>query len=100
MAKTTRRAFLGATAGAFFIPARTLFGQELPRKQLRLAVVGAGGIGGMTSGELRKAGATVAALCDVNSARLAGAAKRYPGIPTYMDWRELFKQDLRSFATI
>jgi predicted dehydrogenase len=91
MKKTTRRTFLGAAAGTFFIPARILYGQELPRKQLRLAVVGAGGIGGMTSSELRKAGATVVALCDVNSARLAGAARHYPGIPTYMDWRELFK---------
>ena len=49
MKKTTRRTFLGAAAGTFFIPARMLYGQELPRKQLRLAVVGAGGIGGMTS---------------------------------------------------
>ena len=46
MDRQTRRTFLGtAAAGAFFIPARTLYGQELPRKQLRLAMVGAGGIG-------------------------------------------------------
>ena len=49
MGKTTRRTFLGtAAAGAFFIPARTLYGQELPVKQLRLAMVGAGGIGAPT----------------------------------------------------
>ena len=48
MAKTTRRTFLGTAAGTFFIPARTLFGQDLPRKQLRLAMVGAGGIGAST----------------------------------------------------
>ena len=36
MNRQTRRTFLGtAAAGAFFIPARTLYGQELPRKQLR-----------------------------------------------------------------
>ena len=35
MNRQTRRTFLGTAAGAFFIPARTLYGQELPRKQLR-----------------------------------------------------------------
>ena len=94
MTKTTRRMFLGSAAGTFFIPARTLFGQELPRKQLRLAVVGAGGIGGMTRTELCKAGATVAALCDVNTNTLASLAKRFPGIPTYIDWRDLFKHHM------
>ena len=92
MGKTTRRTFLGtAAAGAFFIPARKLYGQDLPRKQLRLAMVGAGGIGGPTCDLLCQAGATVAALCDVNEDALAAQAKRHPGIPTYMDWRELFK---------
>ncbi len=92
MTKTTRRTFLGTTAaGAFFIPARTLYGQELPVKQLRLAMVGAGGIGAPTCDLLCQAGATVAALCDVNANALATQAKRHPGIPTYMDWRELLK---------
>ena len=61
MNKTTRRTFLStAAAGAFFIPARTLYGQELPRKQLRLAMVGAGGIGAPTYDLLCKADATAA----------------------------------------
>ena len=92
MALTTRRKFIGtAAAGAFFIPARTLYGQTLPKRQLRMGVVGAGGIGGMTRSELQRAGATVAALCDVNANSLAQQAKGFPGVPVYTDWREMFK---------
>ena len=92
--KTNRRSFLGGAAaagGAFFIPASRLYGQELPKRQLRLAVVGSGGIGVMTRKELVKAGATVAALCDVNSAALAKQAAEFPGVPTFTDWRKLFE---------
>ena len=90
-----RRAFMGTLAGAgvFFIPATKLFGQELPKKQIRLAVVGAGGIGVMTRNELQRAGATVAALCDVDRNRLGEQAKHFPGIPTYTDWREMFRHE-------
>ena len=90
-----RRAFMGTLAGAgvFFMPATKLFGQELPKKQIRLAVVGAGGIGVMTRNELQRAGATVAALCDVDRNRLGEQAKYFPGIPTYTDWREMFRHE-------
>lgn len=92
--KTTRRGFVaGLSAGAFFIPATKLFGQDLPKRQLRLAMVGAGGIGAPTRDLLCQAGATVAALCDVNEHALAEQAKKFPGIPTYMDWRELFRHE-------
>ena len=90
----TRRQFISSCAmagGAFFIPATKLFGQDLPKKQLRMAVVGAGGIGGMTRSELQRAGATVAALCDVNLNDLARVAKDFPGVPTYTDWRKLYE---------
>ena len=92
-AAVSRRTFVLGTAaasGTFFIPSTRLFGQELPKKQLRLAVVGSGGIGVMTRKELVKAGATVAALCDVNASVLAKQAAEFPGIPTYTDWRKLF----------
>jgi predicted dehydrogenase len=90
-----RRNFIkaSAAAGAFYIPATSLFGQVLPKKQLRFAIVGAGGIGIMTRNELIKAGATVAALCDVHQGRLEKEAASFPGIPTYTDWRELFKHE-------
>ena len=90
----SRRTFMrscAAAGGAFFIPATKLFGQELPKKQLRIAMVGAGGIGAPTRGLLCGAGATVAALCDVNQDALAAEAKKFPGIPTYTDWRKLFE---------
>lgn len=86
---TTRRRFLAAGAGVFFTPATTLFGQSLPKRQLRFAMVGAGGIGVPTRDQLIGAGGTVAALCDVDSNALAAQAKKFPGIPAYMDWREL-----------
>jgi predicted dehydrogenase len=47
----------------------------------------------MTRDELIKAGATVAALCDVHQGRLEKEAAKFPGIPTYTDWRELFKHE-------
>ena len=90
-----RRNFLKNTAasGVFFIPATNLFGQELPKKQIRLAVVGAGGIGVMTRDCLARAGMTVAALCDVDQGRLDKESAKFPGIPTYTDWRELYKHE-------
>ena len=91
--KSNRRNFLkGAAAGAFFIPATRLFGQELKgpaSRQFRFAAIGAGGMGGSTTKGLIGGGGTVVALCDTDADRLATQAKLYPGIPCFRDFREM-----------
>lgn len=105
MKKATRRGFIkGAAAGAFWIPATRLFGQTLPplSKQLRLAVVGAGGMGQPTRECLERGGATTVALCDVDPTALAEQKKRMkaPDIPCFSDYREMFDRLGREFDAV
>ena len=103
---TTRRGFIAgsaAAAGSFFIPARTLYGQELKgaaSRQLRFAVIGAGGMGISTRTGIEKAGGIVAALCDVSISSAAAQAEKYPGIPVFFDWRELLEKHSGDFDAV
>ncbi len=87
----TRRRFLGTTtlacAAVFHI--RTATGQGANDK-LNVAVVGVDGRG---AGNLAGvAGENVVALCDVDAARLAAAAKKFPKAKTYRDYRLMLEQ--------
>lgn len=90
----SRRSFLATSAMAgFFIPATHVFGQEVkdqPGKQFRYLKVGVGGMGSGDMGALKGAGAICVGLCDVNPHELDRAAKGYPGIPTFTDYRVMF----------
>jgi len=87
----SRRSFLASSAMAgFFIPASNVFGQEVkgsPSQQLRFLKVGVGGMGGGDLKSLIGSGAVCTGLCDVNQGTLDGAAKNFPGIPTFTDYR-------------
>lgn len=54
------------------------------------------GVGGMGASDLRSiashASVEIAALCDVDSANLAAAQRRYPGANVYADYRKMFAE--------
>lgn len=85
-----RRHFLaasGAAAAASFVSSDAW---ALANSKLRTAHVGVGGMGGADLGSVsRHPQVEVAALCDVDSARLLGASKRHPNAKTFADFREM-----------
>ena len=62
---------------------------EAPSEKVRFACIGVGGKG---EGDLHDAGrlAQVVAICDVDDARLAKAAQRFPEAEKFYDFRDLF----------
>ena len=65
-----------------------------PGSKLCHACIGVGnmGYGDFESLKSHK-GTQIVALCDVDTAALAKAAKEIPGVRTYTDWRELFAKE-------
>jgi len=95
----SRRTFLkAAVAAGTAIPAATpllratdALGGNRKRKQtdkLNLAVVGVAGRGGADLNGVSSQ--NIVALCDIDSHRLAGPAKRFPHAKTFDDYRHIF----------
>lgn len=89
----TRRAFLARIAGTAALLALPAPAAPPPRRRpapgdkLRLGIVGVGGRGGEN---LKAVSAEhIAALCDVDDARLAQAAQAHPGAALFADWRRM-----------
>ncbi|MCA9116597.1 MAG: Gfo/Idh/MocA family oxidoreductase [Planctomycetaceae bacterium] len=87
-----RRDFLKTSAALAAYGALPAVGRTAsPGSKLRTAHVGVGGMGGS---DLRSIAShpqvEVAALCDVDSARLEAAAKLFPQARTFRDYREMF----------
>src|SRR5579862_950802 len=103
-AKTSRRAFLRRTvitgAGLLILPnSRSAFGYEANSK-LSVAAIGIAGRGrGNTSG-LAKAGANIAALCDVDHDHAAQDFKQYPDARAFKDFRRMFDQMEKSIDAV
>ena len=93
----TRRTVLkGMTAGtAGLALAGPILRAQSPSTKLNVAGIGVGGMMGM--GTLGPVGqhkqVNVAALCDIDSNHLAGAAKRFPSARKYSDWREMLAKE-------
>lgn len=86
-----RRDFLkaGAAVAAFNILPSGAFSAS-PNGKLRTAHIGVGGMGGADLRSVSShAKVEVAALCDVDLARLNGAKNRHPGAETFRDYREM-----------
>lgn len=77
----------GAAATVSILPSGMLFGQNKPSEQFRFAKVGCGGKGSADLSLTLQAGAKLVALCDVDRARAAGAAKKHSNVPFYEDYR-------------
>jgi predicted dehydrogenase len=104
--KLSRRAFLGAAAGAVAAPyvrPSSVFGAGAPGSRITVGCVGVGrmGMGDLTD-IMGRPGVQVLAVCDVDSRRLANAKKAvetkyaaartggsYKGCDAYRDFREL-----------
>ncbi|MAG56112.1 MAG: oxidoreductase [Planctomycetes bacterium] len=88
----SRREFLRDSAvlasGMVWLP--SVMRTEPLEGRLRLASIGVGGMGGSDLGQfLKHPNVDVVALCDIDSSRLAGAARRAPKAKTFVDWREM-----------
>ncbi|MCX5654782.1 MAG: Gfo/Idh/MocA family oxidoreductase [Planctomycetota bacterium] len=92
----TRRNFLGATAAvaaAFTIVPRAVLGgpRNIPPSE-KMNVAGIG-VGGMGAGNLRNLESeNIVALCDVDHGYAAKTFKRYAGVKTYKDYREMLEK--------
>ena len=88
----SRRRFLRSiTAGVAVAPALSTRRLWAANEQVNIACVGVGGKGASDLAET-SAGHNIVAICDVDSQRLAQAAKKFPQAQTYTDWRKLLEQ--------
>jgi len=95
-----RRRFLATTGAA---GALALTGCQSPPKsqpsvtklkateKVRLAGIGAGGKGAVDIAGCARAGAEIAALCDIDAKRLEAAGRLYPGAKKFTDYREMLE---------
>ncbi|MBP9899192.1 MAG: Gfo/Idh/MocA family oxidoreductase [Gemmatimonadales bacterium] len=91
---TSRRSVLksaAAVGAAFHIVPRHVLGRGFtaPSDTVRLAAIGIGGKGESDITEMVKAGASVAALCDVDWRSGAKSFARYPDAKQFKDYREM-----------
>jgi predicted dehydrogenase len=88
---TDRRTFLGQSAaltvGTVLAAPRFLRAKDT-HNRLNIAIIGSGGRGGRNLRGV--ASENIVALCDVNKAGIAGAAKKYPKARQEFDFRKLF----------
>ena len=104
--KTSRRALLGATAGAALgvtiVPRHVLggAGQTPPSERVNLAGIGAGGMGGGDIATFAKLGCNIVALCDVDDARAAGSYRAFPNARRYKDFREMLDKEARHIDAV
>jgi predicted dehydrogenase len=94
--RSSRRSFLKGltvtTAGGIVLPNLLLRADETPAgKKLGIAAIGCGGKG---ASDLEGASREneVVALCDVDSDRLAAAAKKFPNAKTFTDFRKMLDE--------
>jgi predicted dehydrogenase len=94
--KTTRREFLkrglGASLGTVAFPA--MVSANSPNGRIQHAAIG---VGGMGWGDVQQIGshpnAEILAICDVDTARMAAAAEKFPNARRYQHWRELLDKE-------
>jgi len=99
--RTILRAAGGWAAGGALASARPAILPRSPRRLVRHAAIGVGGMGGADLGQISNHGAVdVVALCDVDSATLEAAARRFPHASVHRDWRELFARHADDFDSV
>ncbi|MSU40949.1 MAG: Gfo/Idh/MocA family oxidoreductase [Pedosphaera sp.] len=104
--KTSRRAFLSASAASAFsftfLPRHVLggAGQIAPSERLNVAGIGCGGMGGGDIAKLTSLGANFVALCDVDEARAAGTFKAHPTARRYKDFRVMLEKEAKNIDAV
>lgn len=96
--KASRREFVAAASSAFaftIVPRHVLGGPGYvaPSEQVRMAGIGAGGMGGGDIATFTKLGAQFIALCDVDEQRAAGTFNAHPNARRYKDFREMIDKE-------
>lgn len=97
--RRSRRAFLSASVGSAFactiVPRHVLGGAGYvpPSERVRVAGIGAGGMGGGDIATVSKLGAEIVALCDVDDARAAGSFNAFPSARRYKDFRVMIEKE-------
>lgn len=96
--KITRRALL--PAAPVVVPRHVLGGKgyQAPSDTLRIAAVGVGGMGRRYLEAC--ASERVVALCDVDHDFAAKVFNRYPGVPVYRDFRQMFDREGKNFDAV
>ena len=96
----TRRRFLKASAASVFafqvVPSRVFGANE----RVAVAGIGAGGKGASDIAGAQGAGADIVGLCDIDSKRLDGAVKKYPGAKGFSDFRQLLEKMEKSIDAV
>jgi predicted dehydrogenase len=89
----TRRTFLKSTAavaGLTLVGSRSSVAYAV-NETVNVGIVGAGGQGGVNRNWLKRDGANIVALCDVDRGSLDKALKDHPGAKTYVDFRKMLE---------
>ena len=89
-----RRRFLraGAASAALLILKGRSASTYAENEKVGVGIIGAAGQGGVNRNDIAKAGGNILALCDVDSDRLAQAAKQHPQASTWADYREMLEK--------
>lgn len=101
-----RRQFLATAASTAFsftiVPRHVLGGPGYiaPSEQVRMAGIGAGGMGGGDIATFTKLGANYVALCDVDDERAAGTYNAHPGAKRYHDFREMLDKEAANIDAV
>jgi predicted dehydrogenase len=97
--RVSRRTFLSAGAAAAFsfsiVPRHVLGGAGYvpPSERVRIAGIGAGGMGGGDIATVSRLGAAIVALCDVDEVRAAGSWNAFPKARRYQDFRVMLEKE-------
>lgn len=81
---------LGAGAAIDIAPEDTFKG-KLSGGKLRIASIGCGGMGGGATRSLISAGCELVAVCDIDPNAFNSWEKKYPGIPKFIDYRDMLR---------
>lgn len=94
-AQTTRRTFLKSATAAAVAPAFIPHLQaQSPGEKLSHAAIGVDGQGwGDLQAIATHPSVNITAICDVDTARMAKAAEKFPQARRYQDWRELLEKE-------
>jgi predicted dehydrogenase len=106
VAKPSRRSFLAATGGlalGFTIVPRHVLGGAgfvAPSERVRVAGIGAGGMGGGDIANHARNGAEIVALCDVDEQRGAGSFQAFPRARRYKDFRIMLDKEANNIDAV
>ena len=91
----SRRCFLSggvaAAAGLTILPSGLARGYRANEK-MNLALIGCGGRGRWFAGLIPRIGQNMAALCDVDQQKAAGAFRDFPDTPKYADFSKMLDE--------